>query len=195
MHLVNTLIYLSIAIVLACSPVKATESGYILAELPSIPCQHLPSDDACASLDYKIPDLREIHGVRDVSEIGGNISSLALVFGLSGNETCSKSGTKYYCSILHPFRCEGDYVKVDVNKIVAMCTQGKLHCSSLNAAILNSLFNCSDVALGFSQQQSFKRNQTFDCGAFPEVKNDDYKCIDNYKVCNALYFVLFAFRL
>ncbi|CAB3997375.1 ---NA--- [Paramuricea clavata] len=161
----------------------AAGNAYIVVELPDIPCKDPSSAiPACSgSLDYKIPDFSNVPNAANLSEARKIIAVGITVFHLLGNKECSRAGTKYLCEGAYPFRCKDAYVEVDLNEIVTTCNEGRKDCSSLNSTLLDSLFNCTDLAnTPYLQQTKIPRK--ISCNVFPVLKNDPYSCEVNYKV-------------
>ena len=167
----------------AVESTKAAENGYIVAELPEIPCKD-PSTamSACSnSLDYKIPDLKNLPQFPDLSDARKVIVTYGVaLFDLLGDEKCTKAGTKYLCEAAYPFRCGDEYVEVDGKEIADTCNEGKKDCSSLNGTIQATLFNCSALLSDPNLQAKLPRK--YMCSTFPVLNNDPYSCKANYKV-------------
>ena len=167
----------------AAESTTAAESGYIVTEFPEIPCND-PSTaiSTCSnSLDYKIPDFKNYPQIPDFSDFRKQIVALGvLAFTLLGDEKCTKAGTKYLCEAAYPFRCGDEYVEVDGKEIADTCSEAKKDCSSLNATMQATLFNCSAVLSDPTLQAKLPRKLM--CSAFPVLNNDPYSCEANYKV-------------
>ena len=181
------LVISSVLFLYICFAVETTfeaENGYIVFEMPEIPCKDPSSAiPACSgSLDYSIPDLSNILNATNLNATKSFSQSLALLLHLLGNTTkkCSKAGTKYLCERAYPFRCKDAYVEADPKEMVATCNEGRKDCSSLNATLRDSLFNCSDLANAPYLQTKIPRK--IPCNVFPVLKNDPYSCEANYKV-------------
>ena len=162
----------------------ATENGYILYEMENIVCKNSSSaiSECSGFLDYDIPDLSNtsysvnLSGIYDFRKRIPFITSSLKLFG----EQCSKSGAKYLCNTVYPFRCEGEYIRVDTKAHLAACNDSRKDCSLLDAYTRDTLFNCSSILVQYSNGPTLPR--TLNCAEFPELENDPYTCTANYKV-------------
>ena len=163
----------------------AAENGYILEELPHIPCKDSSSaiPECSGSLDYKIADTSNISNVpqSELEETRKNISQTIQDISRFADDKCIKGVTRYLCQTQYPFRCTEAYAEINGKKIVDTCEKARKNCTSLQAFIRDSILNCSVFANNPLSQMS-KIPRKLVCGDFPALKNDPYSCDANYKV-------------
>ena len=167
----------------AIESTTATENGYIVAELPEIPCKDPSSAiPACSgSLGYNIPDFKNYPNFPDLSKTREKtVARAKLLFGILGNQKCSKAGMKYVCERMYPFRCRDTNVEADGKELEATCNEGRNDCSGLKATLRDSIFKCSGIANDPTWKKKIPRKLT--CVDFPVLNNDPYSCEANYKV-------------
>ena len=169
----------------ALETILAAENGYILDELPHIPCKDPSSaiPECSGSLDYKIADISNIPNVSHSElEKGRKHASTAIqTISKFPDRQCAKAITKYLCQSVYPFRCTDTYVEVHVKEITDTCDEGKKDCASLPAETRESILNCSVFANNFASHMP-KVPRKLICGDFPTLKSDPYTCDAEYKV-------------
>ena len=182
--IIRTVIILYICF--AIETILAAENGYILKEL-DIQCVKPTSavSSTCSGfINYNIPDLNSL---RKTS--GSSTSARVALFNTSFinsagqilrrfGEKCSNAGVKYFCEVAHPFRCEDEYLRVDVKELQARCNEARKDCSKFSK--LNSVFNCTAIENIFRFQHQIPRKLV--CADFPNLKDDPFTCDANYKV-------------
>ena len=189
MHLIKRVAILFIYIfAFAFETTLATESGYIVHELDSIPCleptKSVVSESCEGSIDYKIPDISKIPNgtqIQSIFDLAKSVIPVATVyFKILGNQQCSEAGTKYLCEAAHPLRCEEDYIRIDTKEMTATCSQARESCSAMNATLRDQFFDCSGIEKQYGSIQKIPQKLT--CVDFPSLKGDPYTCDANYKV-------------
>ena len=161
----------------------ATANGYIVFELEKIVCKNSSSaiSECSGLLEYDIPDLRNVSFPANFSRLFDHINNTikpSLVFYHSNTSgECRKTLTTWYCNLAYPFQCKEDYIDFLDVKALSKCSDWKNACSDQLS------FNCSLIPdNNNTQYKPPKIPLTLKCEKFPDLKDDPYICITNYKV-------------